>query len=83
MVPAVSSGVGRRIDRPTNKSSFESPHLQKVSDVLKSVEVPEAILINIVVAPAMPIEAAQFWEMIDMYVYRWFNIHVYVHFINK
>ena len=43
-----------------------SPQLQKVSDVLKSVEIPKEI--NIVIAPAMPIEAMEFWEMIDVYV---------------
>ena len=43
-----------------------SPQLQKVSDILKSVEIPKEI--NIVIAPAMPIEAVEFWEMIEMYI---------------
>ena len=44
----------------------ELPHLQKVSDVLKSIEIPNEI--NIVIAPAMSIEVTEFWEMIDLYV---------------
>lgn len=56
------TGIGYHIDGPVSGS----PQLQKVSDVLKSVEIPKEI--NIVIAPAMPIEATEFWEMIDMYV---------------
>ena len=58
----MSTGVGYHTDGPMS----ESPQLQKVSDVLKSVEIPKEI--NIVIAPVMPIEATEFWEMIDMYV---------------
>lgn len=50
------------IDGPVS----ESPALQKVSDVLKSVEVPKEI--NFVMAPVMPVEETEFWEMIDVYV---------------
>ena len=54
--------MGYHIDGPVS----ESPRLQKVSDVLKSVEIPKEI--NIVIAPVMPIEATEFWEMINVYV---------------
>ncbi len=70
-----SAGVGYHIDGPMS----ESPQLQKVSDVLKSVEIPKEI--NVVIAPAMPTEATDFWEMIDVYVvtsfYDWFNTCMY------
>ena len=58
------TGVGYHIDGPM--SELQPPQRQKVSDVLKSVEIPEEI--NIVIAPAMSIEATQFWEMIEVYV---------------
>lgn len=64
-------GDGYHIDGPM--SELQSPRLQKVSDVLKSVEIPEEI--NIVIAPAMPIEVTQFWEMIEVYVVK-LHIHV-------
>lgn len=63
------------VDGPLDESTFPSPPLsplRKVSDVLKSVEIPEEM--NFVVAPAVSIEAAEFWEMVETYVHH--NYHL-------
>ena len=60
-VKITTSGLKCHIDGPVSTS----PSLvRKVSDLLKSVEIPEEM--NFVVAPSASREIGEFWEMVNV-----------------